>query len=137
MADGIKLTGDTELMNNLRRIQKEQPKKFSAGLFKRANVIMTISKRDHVPVDLGALMNSGRVEAPVITSGRISVAMVYGGNAAPYAIVVHEHPSGFSPPSWGGSVVFSPSGRGPGFLRIPMNQASRTFAADLAKDVGL
>lgn len=133
----FKLEGRDEVIKNLRRVQKKTPKRLAAALFKQANKIMTRSKRDYVPVDLGALKSSGKVEKPEIKSGVVSVLMTYGGNAAPYALAVHENPSGFDPPSWKGIVTFSPSGRGPKYLQIPMELANKTLADDLAKDLKL
>lgn len=51
--------------------------------------IMTRSKREFVPVDLGALKNSG-VVIPDSDPKRIACVLAYGGPAAPYAIIQHE-----------------------------------------------
>lgn len=57
---------------------------------------MTAAKRDYVPVDTGALRNSGFVNLPVLTgfvglgvSGGY-VELGFGGPSAPYALLVHE-----------------------------------------------
>lgn len=68
-------------------------------LYRQAELIMTASKTDYVPVDTGALRASGYVTRPTITETRASVEMGFGGPAAPYAVIVHEdltkrHPVG-------------------------------------------
>lgn len=85
-----------------------------------AEMVMTDSKENYVPVDLGTLRSSGFVEPVEYDGGKFSVKLVYGGAAAPYALAVHEHPSEHSPPSWSGNVHFSPPGRGPKYLERPM-----------------
>jgi len=62
-------------------------------VFSEALEIMAASKKI-VPVKTGALRGSGRVEPPKASGSDISVMMVYGGPAAPYAFKVHEdHPT--------------------------------------------
>jgi len=59
------------------------------GLYEVAEEMMTESKQ-RVPVDTGALKNSGHVEKPQDTGENISVALGYGGPSAEYALTVHE-----------------------------------------------
>lgn len=44
-----------------------------------------------VPVDTGALRSTGRVEGPTFTRHSPEVELSFGGSAAPYALVQHEH----------------------------------------------
>lgn len=131
----FEMQGDKKVISNLRKFQKKYPQRMASALFKQANIVMTMSKRDYVPVDLGTLKSSGRVERPVIDRGSVSVALVYGGAASPYALAVHEHPSGFSPLSWAGGVTFSVGG--PKYLEKPLLLKARTLAKDLAQDLKL
>lgn len=62
------------------------------ALYLEAELIMTDSKQNFVPVDSGVLRNSGTVKKPVITSKDVTVVLGYGGPAASYAVVVHEYP---------------------------------------------
>jgi len=100
---------------------------------------MTRSKTSFVPVapDGGTLRSSGFVRPPKFGPGQqITVELVYGGAAAAYAIVVHEHPSIFDPPSWvGTSVTFNVGG--PKYLEIPMNEAVPTIAREIARTLKL
>lgn len=66
------------------------PKAILASLVQEAEIILTASKRDYVPVDTGALRASGFTEPPVQTATGGSVTFGFGGAAAPYAVLVHE-----------------------------------------------
>lgn len=114
------------------------PDAAAKSLYKRGNGIMSVSKRDHVPVDLGPLRASGHVTEPERKGHKVSVTLAYGGPAAPYALAVHEHLSEHSPPSWRHTdVQFSPAGHGPKYLEKPMMAALPTLAHDVAEDVRL
>ncbi len=79
------------MARKLKLLAKRYPDTVARALKLAAEAIMTQSKSTFVPVDLGALKNSGHVREPERGRGReISVALVYGGPAAPYAIVQHE-----------------------------------------------
>lgn len=118
------LAGVRELKEKLDRLAREIPKAAEAALTLEGERIMTDSKRNYVPVDLGTLRSSGHVTSAKPDAGGFEVSLSYGGAAAPYALAVHEHPSEHSPPSWQGSdVTFSPSGRGPKYLEKPFRAA--------------
>src|SRR5262245_40398140 len=109
----------------------------SAGLNQIAEDIMSDSKENYVPVDIGTLKGSGHVVTE--TSGNVVTAtMAYGGPAAAYAVAVHEHLSPASPASWraaeanGRPVQFHPSGRGPKYLERPVLAKAKTLLNDLA-----
>lgn len=112
--------GADKMSRRLKAIAKKFPSIVAQSAYVEGELIMTKSKRDHVPVDLGTLRSSGMVQ--LNQSGRdIEVVMSYGGAAAPYATAIHEHPSSSSPPSWQGTTVtFSPQGRGPKYLERPL-----------------
>lgn len=142
MKPSLTFTGHKELAAKLRNAAVKYPAVVGAALFRRAEAVMTKSKQNFVPVDLGALMNSGTVSPPKIGK-EIVVELSFGGPAAPYALAVHEHLSGASPHSWqeaerqGRPVRFSPAGRGPKYLERPLMEVVRTLAADLAKDINI
>ena len=87
---GIRLTGVKEAVANLRGVQRVTPKALAEALNIEAELIMTESKRSWVPVDLGTLRASGRVESPVIRGTNVSVDLGYGGAASAYALIQHE-----------------------------------------------
>ena len=94
----FKITGDKELIRTLKRIEEKNHVVIAAALFQEANKIMADSKENFVPVDLGALKNSGRVSKPELKQP-ISVTLSYGGTAKDYALIQHEnlwfkHPTG-------------------------------------------
>lgn len=61
-----------------------------SALYEEGQAIIGES-RERVPVDTGALKNSGFVEIPVwVTPGLARVTVGFGGPAAEYAVIVHE-----------------------------------------------
>ncbi len=75
----------------IRRLAKRFPDKIRGVLRLHAELILTISKRDWVPVDIGNLEGSGFVDDPQRGRGAIiSIDIVYGGPSEPYAVVQHE-----------------------------------------------
>jgi len=132
------LVGDEKMRKVIATHAKRFPDRARAALFFRGERVMTVSKRDFVPVDDANLKNSGFVEAAKI---KLQVFLNYGGPAAPYAIAVHEHLSQHSPRSWkvserqGAGVRFHPPGRGPKYLERPLMDARRTLLPDLAADL--
>lgn len=84
--------GTEKLTASLKRVALEVPQELAREMFREAETIMLMSKRDFVPVDLGVLRNSGLVEQPRIsTGGRITVRLGFGGPAVGYAVVQHEN----------------------------------------------
>ena len=61
-----------------------------------AEVVMTTSKRDFVPVQTGLLQGSGFVEPAEQQGDLVVTTLGYGGAAREYAVAVHE-----APPEWG------------------------------------
>ena len=118
------LKGFNQMASALRRFHDTMSKKLKSEVYKEANYILTDSKQNFVPVDLSTLSNSGFVTLPEWNGNSLSVTIGFGGAAAKYAIVVHEHPSEMDPPSWQGKVItFKPQGRGPKYLEIPLKNA--------------
>ena len=132
-----KLLGTKEMAARLRKLADKYPDRMRAALQFRAELIMTTSKRDFVPVNLNSLRSSGHVLPPERGKGReISVTLVYGGPSEPYALAVHETPSGHDPPSWKGVAVTFAVG-GPKYLERPLLNAIPTLGRDLARDLKL
>jgi hypothetical protein len=126
------------MQDALKRIVNLHPKRVKKALRIEAEEIMTVSKRDHVPVDLGPLRASGTVGDVTRRGKTLSVPMQFGGASAPYALAVHEHPSDHSPPTWEGKVIeFSPTGRGPKYLEQPMRDAQPELPKRLAAHLDL
>jgi len=128
----VKLEGDEEMIRELNKIINEFPKKVASSMYKRAEEVMTISKRDFCPVDIGTLQGTGFVDQPEIENttfgkgGNISVQLSYGGPAAPYATEQHEN------------LFLVHPGKGESkYLETPLKAAARTMASDIAKDIKL
>ncbi len=100
----IRVTGLRETFAELDRLGKKAPKVLSSALFQVAEEVIGKSKEDFVPVDLGHLRNSGFVELPKISGGKVTVEAGFGGPAGKgnvgstsnrisvgYAIITHEN----------------------------------------------
>ena len=99
-----------------------------------AEAIMARSKAAFVPVNVGTLKGSGFVNDVVRKGKDVSVVLGFGGDAEAYALAVHEHPSGASPPSWGDRPVNFKRG-GPKYLSKPMDEAVPGMDNRIAKIV--
>lgn len=103
-----------------------------------AELIMTDSKMNYVPVDLGTLRSSGHV-TPVTRRGDVfEVTLGFGGAAAAYAWSVHENPRA------GQTGGTSPTGRryahwakvgGWKYLETPFLKASPQVLQNIATSV--
>lgn len=143
----FKLAGTKKMQAKLEALSRRYPNKMKAAVRLEAEIIMTDSKRNFVPVDLGILRSSGRVgKAHYRGRQGVRVGLRFGGAAAPYAIAVHEHPSDFSPPSWEGKSVgdiigtrtgepWSREGRGAKYLERPIRNATPGLARRLAQSL--
>lgn len=86
----FKLKGTRSMQRKLNRLVAQFENRLPVALQTEAKLIMTKSKRDHVPVDLGTLRSTGHVEKVQRVGKTLSVRLVYGGPSAPYALIVHE-----------------------------------------------
>lgn len=122
------------LTSLLRDLEKQQLQAIKV----EAELIMTDSKQNYVPVDKGTLRQSGVVGDPVRNGDEISISMGYGGAAASYALSLHEHPSESSPPTWEGkALTFTKPGTGPKYLEQPLMKAVDGMAERLASRIKL
>jgi len=138
MAGPQRLKGVSQMQSRVNAIARRHPDRVAAALYRQGEFIMTRSKDEFVPVDLGTLRGTGHVVPPERDGRLVRVILAYGGPAAPYALAIHEHLSSHSPPSWRhGTVHFSPSGTGPKYLERPLMEWLATGAEALAKDIGL
>ncbi len=118
------------------KVAKRMPGKARKAVFTRAEIVLTRSRKDFVPIRDGVLRSDSKVELDK-NPKKIAAIIAYGlGPARAYALAVHENPSKHDPPTWRGTaVMFRPPGRGPQFLLKPLMEARRTLAKDLAKDL--
>jgi hypothetical protein len=65
------------------------PPAVARGMHAKAELTMTRSKADFVPIDTGALRASGNVETK-IEGTSVQTSLGYGGPAVNYAVPVHE-----------------------------------------------
>ena len=109
----MKVTMESKIkVNKFKAIQGAVISDLANAMYVEAELIMTDSKVNYVPVGLtGQLRNSGTVLPAEIKNNQVSVILGYGGASAPYAAKVHE-----SPPTWG-------QGKNK-YLSKPLNKAS-------------
>lgn len=132
---GIKWESD-QMRRRLTEIAAAFPGRVVGAAYREGERIMTESKEHHVPVDLGDLRNSGHVQKPRREGHTIVIDLAYGGEAAAYALAVHETPSKHDPPSWVGKRVrFSPAGHGAKYLERPLMAAVPGMAKRIAEDL--
>ena len=117
----LKLKGMGTINAALNRVAREYPEDIRGAMFRQGEKIMGRSKEEFVPHKEGHLKDSGHV----VEDGD-RVLLVFGGMAAPYAIVQHENKK-FRHPR-GGSAKY---------LERPLLEAARTFARDLANECEL
>ncbi len=124
------------MQQKLRALAVQFEDKIPPALRAEAELIMTRSKDEFVPIDQGTLKNSGRVLGVEKRGQVLSVKLTYGGAASAYALAIHEHLSAHSPRSWRkGPVKFTRGG--PGYLRKPLNLAAPGLAKRIATRIGV
>ncbi len=113
------------MLRKMRKAGQIQAQAMVMAVTIEAELIMTKSKQSFVPVRLGALRGSGFVE-PAKRQGRLVVIrLVYGGTAAPYAIIQHER------------LDFKHKVGEAKYLERPMNQAIPGMAKRMARTLDL
>lgn len=138
----FKVRGASAMARKIRNIAQAQPDKVLKALYLEAELIITDSKRNYVPIDLGTLRNSGYVALPERSGNTVSIKFGFGGAASAYAIAVHETPSKYDPPSWKGNAVSfgqrrSGGERGPKYLERPLRNALPAIPQRIADRIKL
>jgi hypothetical protein len=111
----MKIDGLDDLLGKLSKSMLADAKQEVAGeLYRFGEEIMADSK-EVVPVDTGAMMNTGKVALPTENGDLIEVTLGYGDESVGYALYVHEE---LQAPS-GGPIKYTRPGSGPKFLSNP------------------
>lgn len=126
----MKITGMAELIKNLEAAGERGKKAVGCGLYLEGNNILSDSKKE-VPVDLGALKNSGYITLPQISGNNIAVEMGYGGSAKRYAAIQHERTDFKHPDGGKAKFLVDPLYKAKsGFGKNVTQYAARAFAQD-------
>jgi hypothetical protein len=143
---GISAKTASEISAKMRELTKLMKQQIEQALTEEAEAIVKRAKEEFVPVDSGKLRDSiqvvsgveqGRSEKGQFTSSAdISVAVSAGGQDVPHAVVVHETPSGFDPPTWEGKEIKFTRG-GPKYLERPLLEAENGMVNRIAAKVKL
>lgn len=86
----FRLKGADKFMQKLGQYDEDALSQLENALQTEAELIMTRSKRDFVPVDQGVLRASGHVKPATRRGSKAYVELGYGGAASDYALVQHE-----------------------------------------------
>ena len=116
----FKLKGTRSMQKKLNRLAAQFEDRLPVALQTEAELIMTTSKKDFVPVDKGTLRASGHVEKVRREGEMLIVRLVYGGPSAPYAAKQHE------------DMTLSHTVGGPKYLERPLVDAIPGMPARLA-----
>ncbi len=117
------------LSEKLGLIASQAPQVMAGELYREAQGVMSTAL-PITPILTGALRRSGHVDEPEIAGETISVTLGFGGDAAPYAVYVHENlVARHNPPTQAK------------FLEVPLNDAlpgmPDRIAASAAAKLGL
>lgn len=98
MRSVTRFTGAAGMMKNLAKLREQLPDRFGNALMREAEIEATECKK-RCPVDTGALRASIHAEGPFREGRKVWCAVVAGGPAEDYALIVHEdldahHPQG-------------------------------------------
>lgn len=113
-----------QIAARLQRLADRMPNEVARALYQEMEIEATESKR-RTPVDTGALRSSIHVDEPIVKGRDISVSMVAGGPAAPYAVQVHEDLD-----------AYHPVGQAK-FIESTLNEARPFLAQRIAKRIEL
>ena len=133
MKVSVELEGAEVLEKIIRRAAGDPESKRALGqaMYGFATGILNESKK-LVPVDTGALRNSGRVEDDKISGDVIEVAISYGGAAGQYAAIVHDDMTMDHSPSKLTAVTKRPRRGQAKYLEIPVMAAAPKFVRSIA-----
>ena len=105
-------------------------------MLKFGELIMNDSKENYVPVDQGALRDTGTVREVSHGIGmNVEIRLSYGGGGTTgRAIAIHERPDN-DPPTWEGKsdLNWTKPGTGPKYLELPVMHHSAKVPAVVAE----
>ena len=121
MTQAVEIEGEKELVAAMKKAMTLFPKFLGKELYQEGERIMTDSKANYAPVDLGTLRSSGFVQQPVFNKTSAEVTLGYGGAAASYAVIQHENMS------------YRHTVGGPKYLERPVLHAKKSMSNRIGK----
>ena len=112
----------------LQAFGKNATQAMGRALYETATEVEADSKEQYVPVHLGTLRDSIHTTLPQIDGFSVSVAIVAGGPAAPYAVIVHEDTR---PRNW------RKPGTGPKYIEKPLMQKHGELDKDIHRSLDI
>lgn len=92
MGASFSLRGASEMRRRMEAMTREVPERAGKALHEEGESVLAASQAI-VPVETGALKETGRVTEVEIGDGEIAVAVTYGDETVLYAAAVHESES--------------------------------------------
>ena len=128
----VELEGDEKIRQIIQNISDPNVRRaLGSAMHGFATKILNESKK-LVPVDTGALRNSGIVEGPKIDEDSVEVEITYGGDAKAYAGVVHEDMTMSHSPTEMTKITKKPRRGQAKYLEIPVKANEDNFARDVS-----
>ncbi len=124
----LEIKGLDELQRKLASLGPNAMKLGGAALYQEA-LLVKIEAVHRCPKDTGNLRDSHDVTRPASDGEGVSVSIVCGGPAAPYALAVHEN---LNP-----GVHWSLAGTGPKWLENTVREASATLPERIVRRIDL
>lgn len=127
----ISIPGLPEQIAALGRLSDALLNELAGVLETQADLIMSESKENYVPVRDGELMRGGMVMDAEISGDVVDVALAYGTNTSKaYAWHWHEYPD-CGCPDTSADINWSKPGTGPKYLEIPFLAQQATLSAEV------
>lgn len=139
MPSGFSWIGIPEMLAKVAQFERAFPDHVAQALRVETEVAARkVKRRTPVAPDGGTLRASVHAEGPFREGTKIFTLIVAGGPAIQYAIVVHEHPSEYDPPSWRGKEIeWNAAGTGPKFIESVLLELVPYLAANIARRINL
>ena len=122
----FKLDGLKELQEKLLNAVAKIPDAVGKETYQLGEEIMSDAK-EVTPMDTGALVNTGKVDLPVIDGGSVLVTLGFGDESVNYALSVHEN---LNP-----NVRWKRPGSGPKYLENPFEARKGELAPRISEAV--
>lgn len=140
----LTVSGSKQLLGRMESLRRRGERSTFEAMEDFAYKILDRAKNEFVPQDSTDLLESGGVEMEKGTGFNCTATIYFGrtGDAAAYALAVHEHLSEHSPPSWvtetgeDKGINWTIPGTGPKYLETPFREEATRLPAVMAA-VGL
>lgn len=131
------LAGLKDLGRRIEKLPAAATNEAATALYRVAREKVEAVAIERCPMQDGILRGTIETLPPKIEGKKVTVLVVAGGPAAPYAIAVHEHLSEHSPSSWQPPAYVDFQVGGPKFLESALNDAMPSVPGEVGKHMSL